>query len=260
MAPEETASLPCGHRYHCECIKQLRERGVSDTCPQCRARLPPGPEQCFDEAARLLVRAQRMGPCDEKGALAAQAAALLEQVLQEEPGHVGAQYSLGSCFDMRGEFKGAVQWYRKAAEQGHAGSQYNLGVCYQRGEGVRKDAGKAVEWYRKAAAQGHAKAQNNLALCYGRGEGVPKDAEKAAGLLRKTAEQGDTEAQYNLSACYANGKGVPRDMGQAVGWLRKAAEQGHAQAQEVLLGLHLPADTAEEGQRGGGGGASGGCL
>ena len=50
MAPEETASLPCGHMYHCECIKQLRERGVNDVCPQCRARLPPGPEECYDEA------------------------------------------------------------------------------------------------------------------------------------------------------------------------------------------------------------------
>ena len=87
MAPEETASLPCGHMYHCECIKQLRERGVSDTCPQCRARLPPGPGQCFDEAVELLVRADRMGACDEQGALNAQAAALLEQVLQEEPDH-----------------------------------------------------------------------------------------------------------------------------------------------------------------------------
>ena len=84
MAPEETASLPCGHMYHCECIKQLRERGVSDTCPQCRARLPPGPEQCYDEAARLTVRADRVRQSSSEQAreLCAQAAALLEQMLQ----------------------------------------------------------------------------------------------------------------------------------------------------------------------------------
>jgi TPR repeat protein len=35
-------------------------------------------------------------------------------------------------------------------------------VCYERGEGVRKDAGKAVEWWRKAAEQGHAQAQEVL--------------------------------------------------------------------------------------------------
>jgi hypothetical protein len=50
-------------------------------------------------------------------------------------------------------------------------------------------------------------------------------------------------------------------MGQAVGWLWKAAEQGFAQAQEVLLGLRLPKDMAEEGEEGGGGGGvSGGGL
>ena len=123
MAPAETASLPCGHRYHCECIKQLREYGVNELCPQCRMQLPPGPEQCFDEAVRLMVRAARMGPCDEQGALAAQAAALLEQVLQEQPAHMNAQSCLGYCFEMRGEFKSAVQWFRKAAEQGHAPAQ-----------------------------------------------------------------------------------------------------------------------------------------
>ena len=78
--------------------------------------------------------------------------------------------------------------------------------------------------------------------------------------IRKAAEQGDAGAQYNLSVCYRKGEGVLRDMGQAVGWLRKAAEQGHAQAQEVLLGLRLPEDMTEEGQRGGGSGASGGGL
>jgi hypothetical protein len=69
-------------------VRRLREYGVNELCPQCRVQLPPGPDQCYDEAARLIVRAERMGPCDERGALAAQAAALLEQVLQEEPDHL----------------------------------------------------------------------------------------------------------------------------------------------------------------------------
>jgi hypothetical protein len=105
MAPEETASLPCGHMYHCECIKQLRERGVSDTCPQCRARLPPGPGQCYEEAVRLIVRAERVqhSSGEQARALCAQAAALLEQVLQEEPGHRDAQHELGFCFYKLGD-------------------------------------------------------------------------------------------------------------------------------------------------------------
>jgi hypothetical protein len=176
MAPEETASLPCGHMYHCECIKQLRERGVTDTCPQCRARLPPGPGQCYDEAARLTVRADRVHQSSGEQAreLCAQASALLEQVLQEEPGHVHAQCEFGYCCDQLGDWAKAVQWYRKAAEQGHVGAQYNLGVCYEHGKGVHKDAGQTTEWYRKAADLGHVQAQCNLGACYARGEGVCK--------------------------------------------------------------------------------------
>jgi TPR repeat protein len=231
MAPAETASLPCGHRYHCECLRRLREYGVNELCPQCRVQLPPGPGQCYDEAARLAVRADRMGACDEQGALAAQAAALLEQVLQEEPDHLRAQSCLGACFDIRGEFKGAVQWYRKAAAQGDAGAQCNLGVCYERGQGVREDAEKAVEWYRKAAAQGDADAQFNLALCYANGEGVSKDAEKAVEWYRKAAALGQAQAQFNLGARYERGQGVREDAETAVEWFRKAAAQGNAQAQ-----------------------------
>jgi hypothetical protein len=224
MAPEETASLPCGHMYHCECIRQLRERGVSDTCPQCRARLPPGPGQCYAEAARLTVRADRVQQSSGKQACA-QAAALLEQVLQEEPGHVNAQCQFGYCFYKLGEFEKAVKWYRKAAEYGnHARAQHNLGCCYANGDGVHKDVGKAVEWCRKAAEQGHA------------------------------------GAQYNLGQCYCNGRGVCQDLGQAVEWLRKAADQGHAGAQQAIvdLGIAMDLDLAEGG--GGWGGSTNGKL
>jgi TPR repeat protein len=234
MAAAETASLPCGHRYHCECVRRLREYGVNELCPQCRVQLPPGPEQCYDEAVRLLARADRMGACDEQVALAAQAAALLEQVLQEEPDHRDAQFCLGCCFDMRGEIKGAVQWCRKAAAQGHAGAQFNLGVSYDRGKGVRKDAEKAVEWFRKAAEQGNARAQFNLGGCYSSGQGVRKDAAKAVQWYRKTAAQGSADAQFNLGFCYEHGEGVRKDADKAVEWFRKAAAQGHAEAQHSL--------------------------
>jgi TPR repeat protein len=150
MAPADTASLPCGHMYHCECVKQLRKHGVDDACPVCRKKLPPGPEQRFVEAVRLMVRADRVRQSSDEQArpLYAQAAALLEQVLQEEPGHLVAQSCLGYCCYENGEHGKAVQWQRKAAAQGGAQAQYALGVCNHRGEGVRKDTGKAVEWFR----------------------------------------------------------------------------------------------------------------
>ena len=52
---------------------------------------------------------------------------------------------------VRKNYKEAVKWYRKAAEQGNAAGQYNLGLMYRKGRGVRKDYVAAYAWYRLAA-------------------------------------------------------------------------------------------------------------
>ena len=67
------------------------------------------------------------------------------------------------------DYKDAVKWYRKAADQGNAHGQCQLGHCYRDGEGVAQDYEEAVKWWRKAADQGHADGQYNLGHCYGDG-------------------------------------------------------------------------------------------
>ena len=52
------------------------------------------------------------------------------------------------------DYKLALAWYRKAADQGNANAQFNLGCMYEEGQGVAQDYKKALTWYRKAAAQG----------------------------------------------------------------------------------------------------------
>ena len=47
-------------------------------------------------------------------------------------------------------YKKAIEWYEKAAEQGHADAQYNLGGIY--GQGVDVNYKKAMV-YEKAAEQ-----------------------------------------------------------------------------------------------------------
>ena len=86
--------------------------------------------------------------------------------------------------------------YRKAADKGDAKSQFNLGDCYDRGNGVKKDAGESAKWFRMAADQGFTEAQYRLGSCYSQGEGVPKDDSEAAKLYRMAAEKGHTEAEY----------------------------------------------------------------
>ena len=48
--------LPCNHRLHTECVKGLRKSGVSQACPLCRAAIPPGPEQLYEEALLKYVK------------------------------------------------------------------------------------------------------------------------------------------------------------------------------------------------------------
>jgi TPR repeat protein len=43
---------------------------------------------------------------------------------------------------------------------------------YKNGEGVPQDFKQAIQWYTKAAEQGDVDAQYNLALMYKNGEGV----------------------------------------------------------------------------------------
>ncbi len=56
------------------------------------------------------------------------------------------------------DYKEALKWYVKAAEQGDAESQVNLGVMYGLGQGTLQDYVRAHMWFNLAAASGITKA------------------------------------------------------------------------------------------------------
>lgn len=78
-------------------------------------------------------------------------------------------------------------------------AQYSLGWIYENGRGVQKNYKEAVDWYTKAAEQGYDVAQYNLALMYANGFGVPKDVKQAVVWYKKAAEQGNVKAQNYLT-------------------------------------------------------------
>ena len=57
------------------------------------------------------------------------------------------------------DYKEAVKWYEKAAEQGDISSQVNLGVMYFMGQGGPPDYVQAHMWYSVAAANGDEEAE-----------------------------------------------------------------------------------------------------
>lgn len=59
------------------------------------------------------------------------------------------------------DYKKALQWFSKAAEQGEALAQYNLGLMYFNGFGVPQDYVQAYKWFNLSAAQGNEKAREN---------------------------------------------------------------------------------------------------
>jgi len=59
------------------------------------------------------------------------------------------------------DYKQAVYWYKKSAEQGYAGAQYNLGNMYYNGQGTTQNYKLAYVWESLAAAQGHESATKN---------------------------------------------------------------------------------------------------
>ncbi len=76
-------------------------------------------------------------------------------------------------------------------------AQNNLGVMYDNGQGVPQDYKKAVEWYARAADQGHAMGQANLGVMYANGQGVPQDYVQAYKWFNISATQGNEMARKN---------------------------------------------------------------
>ena len=57
--PREPTTLPCGHAFCTACVAELRAKGVSETCPLCRAPLPPGPEKLYELALAVWWKIRR---------------------------------------------------------------------------------------------------------------------------------------------------------------------------------------------------------
>ena len=135
-------------------------------------------------------------------------------------------------------YKLAIYWYRKAAEQGDDKSQHALGYLYAKGQGVGQDYKLAEYWSRKAAEQGHASSQSILGVLYFNGQGVGQDYKLAEYWSRKAADKKNDSAQFNLGLMYVKGLNVEQNYKLAEYWYRKAAEQGHERAQHNLGNMY----------------------
>src|SRR5437899_2838021 len=90
-------------------------------------------------------------------------------------------------------------------------SECKTGVGYYDEKNYRE----AVKWFRKAAEQNYAPAECALAFAYFFGQGVEKNKLEAVRWFRKAAEQNNVDAQFMLGAAHHNGEGVARNKVEA---------------------------------------------
>ena len=94
-----------------------------------------------------------------------------------------------------GNYKTAVAYYSRLAEQGNAEAQNKLGQMYYRGDGVRTDYHKALYYFNLSAEQGNANSQYYLGLIYEGYGAIKKDHDESLKYYRMAAENGDPDAQ-----------------------------------------------------------------
>lgn len=183
-----------------------------------------------------------------------------------ENGNIKAQLYLAQLYFDEKNYKEAINFFRKAANQNNKTAKFKLARMYEAGEGVEKDLdeaiklykesttiemnevqnsigiefynneeyNKAFEYYQEAAKKGNMYGQYNLGLLYLQGLGVTKDSKEAFEWLRKSAEQGNREAQNQLGNMYFNGDGVEKNIHEAMKWAEKSAQQGNTNSQNNL--------------------------
>lgn len=205
--------LSCSHALHTNCLAQLRKYGVSQSCPLCRASLPPIaplPRELFDEAIDLY------------------------SIVEERVAAGQAHWDSMSRQEQRLMSK-AVNLWIKAAGLGLKEAMYNLGLMYRLGRGVMRDDVRAVSWYREAASRGHANAQNNLGFMYNHNRGgVGQDDMEAVRWYSLAARQGLADAEFNLGVMYRQGRGVDQNDAEAFRWYTRASLGGSIEARNAL--------------------------
>ena len=145
----------------------------------------------------------------------------------------------------RGDYKTAVDEWRKAAIAGDADAQFNLGQAYKLGRGVPVDLPMAESWYRKAALQGHAQAEDNYGLA------LFQDGKRADAVpwLEKSVARGEPRAELVLGTMLFNGDGIERDWVRAYALMTRSSGAGLPQGSQTLAEMdkYIPAEQRQQG-------------
>ena len=135
---------PCCCNFICEgCMHRsvqlaAGERSGFPKCPYCREPAPPA-----SDINRVFMKYIR------------------KRVKANDP---TAMSLMGGNRCSKGDYNGAFELFRKAAELGHADAHYKLAELYCEGKGVEMDSRKEIHHLEEAAIAGHPKARHDLGI------------------------------------------------------------------------------------------------
>lgn len=147
-----------------------------------------------------------------------------------EKGFIPAQIKVAEYYDHKENYKVAVTWYKKLAEQNVPIGLYELGYHYFFGQGVSENVNLGIEYIQKAANHNYVSAYDFLGKIYFEGRKVAKDYNKAFQYLKK----GSAYSSHILARCYDFGLGTQKNEGIAIKYYKKAAEVNNKDAVKEL--------------------------
>lgn len=138
-------------------------------------------------------------------------------------------------------YKKAIEFYLRAANEGNLKAYNNLGGLYDAGLGVEQNPILALEYFTKAAHDECPEAYFNIGSLTRNARTQESDFSQAKvwfdharQLFVKESEKGDVDAQCNLGLLYKSLASGFFNTDKAIHLFRQAAEQGHAEAQYQL--------------------------
>ena len=184
---------------------------------------------------------------------------IIELREEAEKGDVNAQYVLANLYRIESSnnrtlgkksdknYKEAIKWLLKAANQGDVKAQCDMGYIYAYGDGVPRNLEEAEKWFHKSTEGGDPEAQCLLGCLYAIGHGVLEDPKEAAKWFKKASEQGNDLAQYNLGILYARGDGVSKDLVESYAYILLSTRKRHDDILKAALKKILSPSQREAG-------------
>ena len=92
---------------------------------------------------------------------------------------------------IRGDYKKAAEYFKKAADEGEVEAQVQMGHMYEYGYGVKQDDVKAFAYYKIAAEHNSSNANYMLGAMYEDGRGTKQSFDEATRAYKKACDLKD---------------------------------------------------------------------